>query len=423
MRKLLCLLLCLGLLGYATLGVLVFCPHPATFVDAAGPVRLVAAGPDGELLASTNLTDPTIAVWDVSTGRLRARLPGHVGGTWRIAFSPDGSLLASGGDADGTVILWDVATGTKQAALAGGGGRVWSLAFSPDSRLVAAGVEDQPVFLWDVATGQVRHRLPVEAAAVAFSPDGSKLATRNHREVKLWATSTGTATGGTLERPHCLVPTLAFSPDGRLLAASGWDCEVVLYDVEALDASAPNPIYSVVRQDGNRFDEASCDSIAFSPGGKTVIGVTDEAVFAWNPQTGKLRRGYGLQGRPLSLTMDSVSNWLDLAAGPAAESYDAAAYTAAGRPFVVGSGGSTVRLWRGGGAWNGWGLLAIGLFALLAWHACKLPWRDGPTPPGRRSRVVRPLPRQDVLRVAFRFAVVPALLLMALLLVLGMIRA
>src|SRR5262249_47263950 len=96
---------------------------------------------------------------------------------------------------------------------------------------------EKPVRIWDIASGeQVRmiagHSLPTRS--VAFSPDGRLLATAAADGTAcLWSA----ATGQELRRLDGRADTLrnvAFSPDGRTLAATGNDGDIRFWAVDDL---------------------------------------------------------------------------------------------------------------------------------------------------------------------------------------------
>ena len=191
----------------------------------------VAFSSYGILLAAAS-EDNTVKLWDVETNANIATLEGHEGRINAVAFSPDGTLLAAAGG-NGTLRLWDIESGQEKAALKG---HEWvtSVAFSPDGTLLASG-GDVTVRLWDVETNANIATLEGHTElvnAVAFSPDGTLLASGSwDNTVKLWDVATN-ANIATLEGHTNGVISIAFSPNGTLLASASVDNTVKLWDVE-----------------------------------------------------------------------------------------------------------------------------------------------------------------------------------------------
>jgi hypothetical protein len=175
------------------------------------------------------------------------------GSVCAIAFSPDGSQIATAsggpfsvGKGGPNVDLWERGTGQRRRSLRGTEHHIWSLAFSPDGTRLAVGGRNHPigspqVGLWDARTGASlwsRHEpaLP-QAMSVAFSPNGKLLAVgfgerggRGVYPVKLYEVATGRETitfpgpkGGN---------KLAFHRDGRRLAVAGSEV-VEVWDIVA----------------------------------------------------------------------------------------------------------------------------------------------------------------------------------------------
>src|SRR5262249_31484749 len=122
----------------------------------------------------------------------------------------------------------------KDAAETGVLGGTHKLAYSLDGKLLAAASEDKTVHIWDVATGNELQRLAHQGPVltVAFSPDGTLLASSDGLEVRLWDPRTGKALHA-FKMQRSYQSPLAFSPDGKLLAYAVRDGTVCLWSIEA----------------------------------------------------------------------------------------------------------------------------------------------------------------------------------------------
>ncbi|OAN48462.1 hypothetical protein A6A03_07710 [Chloroflexus islandicus] len=156
-------------------------------------------------------------------------------------FSPDGRFVAMGADAE--IRVWDAANGTQlrvfthKSALSG----VNHVAFAPDSVILASLTLDS-VIVWDVARGKAIRTLKLDDPErllrhLAFSPDGALLAVATKRNasvpeshVLLWEMATGQV-AATLTGHLGAVTSVAFAPDGTLLATAATDGTVRLWGV------------------------------------------------------------------------------------------------------------------------------------------------------------------------------------------------
>jgi sugar lactone lactonase YvrE len=189
-------------------------------------VHSIAFSPDGSTLASGS-DDTTIKLWDINSGELKTTLTGHTSSVHSIAFSPDGSTLASGSD-DTTIKLWDINSGEIKNTLTGYSDSV----SSPDGSTLASSSEDKTIKFWDINSGELKSGEPKSGElkntptgcvswvhSIAFSPDGSTLASCSSDEtIKLWDINSGELKN-TLTGHSGSVSSIAFSPDGSTLAS------------------------------------------------------------------------------------------------------------------------------------------------------------------------------------------------------------
>ena len=251
-------------------------PHQiATFTGHTNWVNSVSFPSAGTLLASGSF-DNAIRLWDVASRQNIATLAGHRSWVWSVSLSPDGALLASG-SSDGTIKLWDVANRQEIATLTGSSAdraAILSVAFSPDGTILASG-SDGAIRLWDVANRQETATLEGHTSwvnSVSFSPDGALLASgSSDGTIKLWDVASRQEIA-TLEGHTSWVQSVAFSPDGGLLASGSDDNTIKLWDVASRQETATLEGHT-----------SWVNSVSFSPDGALLAsGSSDGTIKLWN---------------------------------------------------------------------------------------------------------------------------------------------
>ncbi len=240
-----------------------------------------------------------------------------------VVFSPGGRFLATG-CSDDLIRLWDVTSGRQigkplPSGLSPIGKRTGPapagavpVAFSPDGTFLATG-EPDGVQLWNIATDQPvggPFAVPGGLIAVAFSPDGKTLAAAGPGGVQLWNIATDQPTGKPVTAPGGAT-SVAFSPDGDMLAAGGRD-GTQLWNV-ATNQPTGKPLNG---------ETGPVTSVAFSPHGKTLASAGPDGVQLWNIATAQPA------GKPIAAPGGATS----VAFSPDGE--------------ILATGGSSTRIWN-----------------------------------------------------------------------------
>ena len=367
----------------------------------------VPKNPDGS--SCPNCGNPDISIEASGSEHVYSQLPTQLIWSWShptgfinsVAVSPDGNTIATGGYTQGIYLLDK--TGRKISQIPSfifSHKSIKSIAFNPNGNLLALAGEKGLLKLRDVNTGKKIHSLPKwwnispfliekysgkrpkpDMCCVAFSPDGSLLATGDIDGPMLWNVNSGKFIHSFSSIPQ-KIHSIAFSPDGHLLATGGlcFDKSYIrLYDVETQnnyndvkarnsynsDAFGEHPlggsndiskqhrmdVYSVVfSPDGQMLASAGFDSniilsslmgtvihklcghentvnsLAFSPDGSILAsGSDDKTIKLWEVSTGKeihtLSPNDGAAITSLTFSPDGFS-------------------------FIVGSFGGNVTLWQ-----------------------------------------------------------------------------
>lgn len=257
-------------------------------IEGSSPANAIVFSADGKLFATANV-DHTVGLYRSSDGRQLILLQGHTDAVRTVAFSPDGKRLASG-SWDRTVRVWDVDSRKLVCEIGSNKDPVNAVAFSRDGQFLAIGTGDWrtknpgEVSLWDPITG--RSVMPLlstrrDIKALAFSPDGHRLASAcgsSEGSVAVLTLSVGAeeATVGPVDRLDCPsgATALAYSPDGKILAAGQWNGKLCLWDAITIKPLTDGPIAA---HDDTIFD------LAFSPDGTQIATSSkDNLVKIWD---------------------------------------------------------------------------------------------------------------------------------------------
>jgi WD40 repeat protein len=234
--------------------------------DVSGLIRGAAFSPDGDRIGIG--TDAGMEIFDLATNKAVQALnaPGAVD---TLAFSADGKHLAgvlhkkAGGPPE--IVVWELADTKGALVYRGLLGPASALAFSPDRSWIAAACADGLVRLWNLTDGKGTLRTlggfrGKKVLCLAWSPDGKRLAAGGEdRTMKIYNLSTATLDVAVYRGHQFPVEGVAFSPDGKQLATVGADKIVRLWDATV----NPEGRWTIAHASGVRH-------VAVSPDGRWI---------------------------------------------------------------------------------------------------------------------------------------------------------
>lgn len=298
-------------------------------------ISAVAVSPNGAAIASGS-EDQSVRLWDSQTDHCLKVVQGYSSGIWSIAFNPANNMLVSGGQ-DRQVRLWnlfnpdgadnpdesdpngrelpsDKSSGANEEGsgalfdtpiltIPGQANWIWSVAVTPDGSIIASSSEDGIIHLWKNIPNSLTHSPHYQSSnslslkghtdavwSVAFSPDGAILASGSlDSTVRLWEPTTGNC-WQTLQAHSSGVWSVAFAPqmslaqpDHYLLASGSQDQTIQLWEIS--QDSAQTAIRCVRTLTGHT-NWIRC--VAFSPDGQFLVsGSSDGMVKLWQVDTGE----------------------------------------------------------------------------------------------------------------------------------------
>jgi hypothetical protein len=235
-----------------------------------------------------------VALWSLAADGSLARTPASPGGesTSRSldlggtalragTFSSDGAIVITGGEF-GEIRVFDTASGALRQQLRAHRTELQALAMRPASPILASASAESDLRLWDTATGRQISEIDGDLSlfALAFSPTDGTLASGGvNRRLALRDPVTFKSRREVVLKAPRLVATVAWSPDGRLIAVGDVDDETL--SKGAIQVFASSTAALVASLDTGGIPAAG---LTFADDG-TVVAIVGRDLRAWTVAT------------------------------------------------------------------------------------------------------------------------------------------
>jgi WD40 repeat protein len=237
----------------------------------------LALSPDGQQ-AVGGCCFSQVQVWDLTARRELWRMP-HPYDVTSVAWSPDGLRIASASRSQ-TICVWDARMGRRLLTLRGHRGIIDAVAWSPDSQRLASGGHDGTVRTWDLSKpAQPLVLAHPGASEVAWSPDGSYVASTGDGTLRVWDAHTYREIGVV----RAAAPMFAWGPDSQQVAAQTDPHTVTLWDVRTQRVVRTLPL-----ADGRHI-------LVWAPDAPRLAITSDRSVRVHDTTTGTVVREFVVQ--------------------------------------------------------------------------------------------------------------------------------
>jgi WD40 repeat protein len=258
----------------------------------------------------TVLLEKEIVLWDVLTGQDLQHTP-LVDSAKAVFFDPNGRLVAIKISRSDSYQIWNVENG-RMVSQIDTGPNVTSVAFSPGSQYLISQSVEFIAHVWDIATGKNMALIDPEdmidptgntssrstsslSSVLGFSQDESLVAVAGLEsmagKVQIWKITKSDNGESLAVRLDNNIKSMAFSPNGKLLATISWAVEPYeSRDIHIWEISSGHEVAHMSHEQG-------AGVIAFSPDNKFLAsGGVDQTVRLWDVTTGREVKRFGPAG-------------------------------------------------------------------------------------------------------------------------------